>query len=313
LESLEIRAVPATIAWDGGPTGQGTNWLDPVNWVGDALPGTTDDAVIDTAGTGQPATVILTGSATVQNVSVAVGANLTIAIETGLAKLTSNNLTNSGTVVLGRDGWAGSVLLYVTDIANSAGGEIDSIAGSGGSRSISASLGPPSNSFVINQGTIRSIGVNTVLYGKFENSGLISAESGGWLINRSLNLACGNSGTLSASGGNISVIRFDPSFGGNESFTNDGTIIVGAGNSFNIGTRFQNYDTTTGSLSGGTYNIAGSFQFGRTGEPVYVVSSLNADVTLDGPSASINGTTGFRPSSQEPSPLTKRTSSLFQR
>src|SRR5581483_9036678 len=35
LERLEDRTVPAAVAWDGGPTGNSTNWLDPTNWAGD--------------------------------------------------------------------------------------------------------------------------------------------------------------------------------------------------------------------------------------------------------------------------------------
>jgi hypothetical protein len=68
VDQLELRAVPATIAWDGGPTGMGTNWLDRVNWVGDVLPGTNDDAVIGPAGAGQPGTVTLPGNAAVRSI-----------------------------------------------------------------------------------------------------------------------------------------------------------------------------------------------------------------------------------------------------
>ncbi|MBX3401771.1 MAG: hypothetical protein KF699_00005, partial [Phycisphaeraceae bacterium] len=49
LELLEQRLHLAVIMWDGGPTGTGTNFHDPVNWVGDVLPGSEDDAVIDIA------------------------------------------------------------------------------------------------------------------------------------------------------------------------------------------------------------------------------------------------------------------------
>ena len=41
---LEPRHLLATITWDGG--GDGTTWEDPLNWVGDALPGSADDAVL---------------------------------------------------------------------------------------------------------------------------------------------------------------------------------------------------------------------------------------------------------------------------
>src|SRR5262249_4615140 len=65
--------VPASILWDGGPTGQGTNWLDPVNWVGDALPGPNDDAVIGPAAPGQPSVITLTGDAAVHSATITGG------------------------------------------------------------------------------------------------------------------------------------------------------------------------------------------------------------------------------------------------
>jgi hypothetical protein len=46
VEQLESRQLFATIGWDGG--GDGTSLNDPVNWAGDVLPGTADDALIDT-------------------------------------------------------------------------------------------------------------------------------------------------------------------------------------------------------------------------------------------------------------------------
>ncbi|MGM0491140.1 MAG: hypothetical protein ACQESR_30810, partial [Planctomycetota bacterium] len=39
----------STVFWDGGPSGTGTDWHNPINWVDDALPATGDDAVITDA------------------------------------------------------------------------------------------------------------------------------------------------------------------------------------------------------------------------------------------------------------------------
>jgi len=49
-EPLEGRAMLATYTWDGGLDGSGTNFLDPVNWVGDVLPQAGDTAVIGSTG-----------------------------------------------------------------------------------------------------------------------------------------------------------------------------------------------------------------------------------------------------------------------
>jgi len=48
LEPLERRILLAVVAWDGGPSGTGTDWHDPVNWDGDSLPGAADDVQIGT-------------------------------------------------------------------------------------------------------------------------------------------------------------------------------------------------------------------------------------------------------------------------
>jgi hypothetical protein len=47
FEPLEQRHLLAIIAWDGG--GDGTNWHDAANWVGDLVPGISDNAVIPAA------------------------------------------------------------------------------------------------------------------------------------------------------------------------------------------------------------------------------------------------------------------------
>src|SRR5205807_9191387 len=66
LEILEDRTVPASITWDGGPTGNGTDWLDPVNWAGDVLPGPNDDAQLGATGTSPE---IVVGATAVRSVN----------------------------------------------------------------------------------------------------------------------------------------------------------------------------------------------------------------------------------------------------
>ncbi len=58
FEKLEERCLLATIVWDGGPTGSGTdwnaaaNWFDQTNMVNDVQPGSNDDVQIGAAFTG---------------------------------------------------------------------------------------------------------------------------------------------------------------------------------------------------------------------------------------------------------------------
>src|SRR4051812_45914315 len=74
LERLEDRTVPSTVQWSGGPTGLGTNWLEPTNWVGGAEPGDKDDAVI---GSGGASEITLAGNAKVHSVVVSPALRIT--------------------------------------------------------------------------------------------------------------------------------------------------------------------------------------------------------------------------------------------
>ena len=47
--SFATAGYAATIQWDGG--GDGTNWNQALNWVGDVAPSATNDVVIDVPGT----------------------------------------------------------------------------------------------------------------------------------------------------------------------------------------------------------------------------------------------------------------------
>ena len=47
FSALEPRQLLATVTWDGGPAGTGTNFHDRFNWAGDVLPLAGDDAKSD--------------------------------------------------------------------------------------------------------------------------------------------------------------------------------------------------------------------------------------------------------------------------
>ena len=68
LEMLETRTLFANIAWDGGPTGDGTNFLLAANWAGDVLPGAGDTATIGATGS-SPTITIPIGTPAVQAVN----------------------------------------------------------------------------------------------------------------------------------------------------------------------------------------------------------------------------------------------------
>src|SRR5262249_21369630 len=90
---------PATIVWDGGPTGRGTDWFDPVNWAGDMMPIHGDIAVIRQL-PGPPTVVTVAGNSTAPLIKVTVeGATLRVA-----GGFLQADLTNSGSVELTSSG-----------------------------------------------------------------------------------------------------------------------------------------------------------------------------------------------------------------
>lgn len=104
FEVLEGRLLLAFVRWDGGPSGTGTNWQDSVNWAGDALPASSDDAVIGPAFSG----VTITSASGVNVCSLSSQASLQITAGTfsvADASTVAGTLTLSGgTLSLGGAG-----------------------------------------------------------------------------------------------------------------------------------------------------------------------------------------------------------------
>ncbi len=130
-ESLEHRLAPATIAWDGGPSGTGTDWHTATNWAGDSLPGATDQADIGVAFSG----VTITSAA---NVSVdGLSSAATLQINGGNFSVDSASSSNKLTLTGGALGGAGdftisSVFLWTGgDLAAGAGTTILPASASG--------------------------------------------------------------------------------------------------------------------------------------------------------------------------------------
>lgn len=233
---------PATFVWDGGPTGKGTDWFDPANWAGDLVPINGDKAVIGPLA-GSPTVVIVAGNGAVLN-TVTVESGVTLRVVGGFLLA---DLINSGTVELTSSGGRPAQLWGF--ITNSVGGVITMLAASGVANSENVSIS--------NQGTITVAGDTTwrPLYG----------------------FASTNAGTINVTTGKLTL---DQS-GSGATFGNTGTVNVASGSTFTIiGGTFTNYGNST--LTGGTYNIAGTFRFSGA-----AIAALGADLTLDGPGAAV--------------------------
>jgi RHS repeat-associated protein len=114
LEQLEDRTAPAVVPWSGG--GGDTNWTNPLNWLGNAQPGSADDAVIGAAFGG--ITVTVGSNVTIHSVtsSAAVAINtgtFSIAAASTMQALTLNGgtLTGAGDLtVTGPLTWANGIM-----------------------------------------------------------------------------------------------------------------------------------------------------------------------------------------------------------
>ncbi len=105
-----------TVVWDGGPTGNGTDWHIASNWNHDKLPVSTDDVFINTA-----KTVALNASATIKSLNCAtsltqIGGTLTISAASyvnGAWVLDSNCiLSGAGDLTLsGNSTWSGGNII----------------------------------------------------------------------------------------------------------------------------------------------------------------------------------------------------------
>jgi len=194
LIALENRIAPATIQWDGGPTGNGTNWLDPVNWKGDVAPGATDTAQLDATGTNP--TITIGGAASAQLIvctrplSILAGGSLSVG--KGSSLLTSVGL-NGGTLDLQNGAVISSTNFQGTGTLTIAAGRTVTLAlcTSDASVSVSGTLLVGSE-FIVNAAlTINSGGIVRVsgdgtttslnIHGGLTNNGLLeltSASSG---------------------------------------------------------------------------------------------------------------------------------------
>ncbi|MBN2507751.1 MAG: immunoglobulin domain-containing protein [Verrucomicrobia bacterium] len=152
----------ATVAWVGPHTGE-QPWAAATNWSTGAVPGPSDDVVVDGADTNL--TLVLASPCTVR--SLVNRATLWVhgRHDGGNARLaTTADSTNHGVIRLESSNAAYESLLVVsTNFVNAAGGFVLSRAGSGGSRQVSGHF--------INQGVVQGDAYPLDLQGTFEAAG----------------------------------------------------------------------------------------------------------------------------------------------
>ena len=111
-----LQLTAGTVSWDGGAAS--TEWENPLNWVGDALPTASDDVDINSA------TVVLAANTQVQRVYVrgsghlTVNSGVTLTIDgfsgdDGLEINTSATLINNGTIAVSNISGSGSDGIFI--------------------------------------------------------------------------------------------------------------------------------------------------------------------------------------------------------
>ena len=250
------RGVPAgVVAWDGGPTGMGSDWLVPENWSNDVLPTASDKVMIGPAMGDQPTDVSLSGDAAV--LTATVGRNLRLtdgALTIGPAVSTFSDLVLDGGSLTPLDGATigGSVIDGPGTLSNPAGftltltdttinaplvnggtlvvmGPVDLEGGlttaTGSTLQLPAGAGASVDGDVINRGAVDFTSSDTDssnlwVNGLFTNLGTISVNGVGAA---GINATVNNQGVVTVAPG----LYFG--WGGADLSVNSGTISVGAG------------------------------------------------------------------------------------
>ncbi|MFO0943020.1 MAG: hypothetical protein U0930_19965 [Pirellulales bacterium] len=237
FESLEERALLATITWDGGA---GTfNFGDANNWDSNTIPGLTDDAVIpDLAGT---PTIVVAGTRSVRSLS----SSELIGMSSGSLTLQNNSSFNSGMSLSGGSlNVASGAVLSLAGTSQLTG--TAALGGLGEYRNLGsmtlAAADITFNGVLRNQGTMTQnsgqlilgntgqwINEVTGVFNAGATGGVIAAGNGGWIVR--------NFGTIQHSSGTFAINFLDnrgvvQNIGGSlstYSLDNSGSIFVQAG------------------------------------------------------------------------------------
>ncbi len=297
FESLEERLAPALIAWDGGPSGTGSDWLTAENWVGNALPGPSDHADISAAFASNTINVI--GNVTVDKVTCAAGLQIdgtfTVANASSANRLTLSSgalsgagdftVTNSFTWA-GGDLSAGSAKLL---IASSATGTILGVGNKWLSRTLE------------NGGALTYSGINLLFGMGAGQAGVLNNLPGGALnftgggdvsVANAASHVINNSGTINRFGGaatdivlplnnsgtiNVNAGMLTLSAGGNQT----GAFSVAAGATIGFGGGVHTFGPTSTITGSGTLQVSG-------GTAVFDGSLGTGAIAVSGGAAVIN-------------------------
>ena len=319
FEPLEERRLLSVIQWNGGPSGTGTNFEDPTNWVGGVLPGPSDDAVIGSAFSSQTVTSAaniavnsLTSKAPLQISAGALTVTTTAEVDNTLT-LSGGTANFNGTITLGSMNLSGGTLGGTGNVTF--GGTVNwtggTIAGTGTTDIAAGGTLNVSNTVYL-QGVLENDGTANWTAGSYSaicmSNGTIN-NYGSWAANSSSSLdaygmnsgsvnAFNNeaSGTFTQEGTGTTEFTSDPS---GMPFNNAGTVNVSAGtlqltsggsNSAAINVSagaVANFSNSYTHAAGSSLNGAGTVQF--SGGTQTIAGAVTMAGILDFTSGTIGG------------------------
>jgi hypothetical protein len=276
LELLEDRLAPAVVNWSGGATGTGTDWNDNANWVGNARPGATDDAVIGSAFSGVTITSASNVSVNSVRSSAAIqvtGGTFTIfggnsvldgdlTVLGGSLHLSGANLNGLGTVTNN-----GDLVAVASTVVNTALDNEGSLEVQQGSSTFNGAFTNGSTGSVTIIGALTDFAdANLNVANGFTNSGLITMTAGPRLVGQASTLSV-LSGTLTnAASGTINVL---PGTGGFRGFAgqldNQGVLNVSQFLFASVGSASKNSGTINIAGGGLSLNQSGASSFTNSG------------------------------------------------
>ncbi|HYT94074.1 MAG TPA: hypothetical protein VEL76_35490, partial [Gemmataceae bacterium] len=314
VEQLEDRLAPAVLLWDGGPTANGTDWNTAANWAGDVLPAAADDVRIDAPFSGVTVTHAtadttirsLTSAASLQidsgSFAIVSAAGAPASQIDGPLNVIGGALTFDGATLNGPGQLINAATLTITTSTINAPLDNQGTLVNQGSSAINGNFrsDPASTLQLGNQ----SFGDSVLTFADgFTNRGAIElTESAGRGFSDTLRVSAGTltnaaTGTISSlpgSGGGVRTLAAQLDNQGtltveqaltidkvSAAHTNSGTISVASGQTLTISTGVLT-NLNAGTLTGGTYLIAGTFQF-----PDAAITTNAATIVLDGTDARI--------------------------
>jgi fibronectin-binding autotransporter adhesin len=237
-----LASLNATITWDGGASGNGTALDTNTNWVGDVLPGTTDEVLMDNSVKSPlPATLTTTGASPTYG-DLIWNTNNTSTITLNTTGNTSRTITLSGggtfTAAIAAGGATGDLLVMGTAATSNTltiGGNSNATPGTA---RLALAISTDGNVDVVNSGA--TLNITGILSGNF-------------------NLTKTGAGTLTLSGANT--------FGSGKTFT------------LSVGTLNINSATALGA---GTFQVNGSTIIDSTATFTSQLLTNNNALTLNG-------------------------------